>query len=97
MLFAAWALHDAEEALTFPATADYIADLTGIDAVRMSTKQSVAAIGVVGAGLAALGRPLTAGDWARGAPTMGAVAVAAHVPVRIDWSSLLRSRIPSRR
>ncbi|MGO3021761.1 MAG: HXXEE domain-containing protein [Brevibacterium sp.] len=160
MLFAAWALHDAEEALTFPATADYIADLTGIDAVRMSTKQSVAAIVVVGAGLAAasirgvrtggasrfyrasvagleahvfthllsavaarrytagvitvlpimwpgaayarrelaaLGRPLTAGDWARGAPTMGAVALAAHVLVRIDWSSLLRSRIPSQR
>lgn len=70
MLFAAWALHDAEEALTFPATADYIADLTGIDAVRMSTKQSAAAIGVVGA---------------------------AHVLVRLDWSSLLRNRIPSRR
>lgn len=70
MLFDAWALHDAEEALTFPATADYIADLTGIDAVRMSTKQSVAAIVVVGA---------------------------AHVLVRFDWSSLFRSRIPSRR
>jgi hypothetical protein len=48
VLFAAWALHDAEETLTFPASADYVADLTGIDALRMTTKQSVAAIGLVG-------------------------------------------------
>ena len=55
VLFAAWALHDAEETLTFPASADYVADLTGIDALRMTTKQSVAAIGLVGAALAAAG------------------------------------------
>ena len=154
VLFASWALHDAEEALTFPASADYVADLTGIDALRMTTKQSVAAIGLVGATLAvagirgvrtrgdsrfyrstvagleahvfthllsaavarrytsgvltavpvmwpgaayarrelaALGKPLTAADW-RGAPAMGAVALAAHILVRIDWLSLLRSR-----
>ena len=155
VLFAAWALHDAEETLTFPASADYVADLTGIDALRMTTKQSVSAIGLVGAALAAagirgartrgdsrfyrssvagleapvfthllsaavarrytsgvltavpimwpgaayarrelaaLGKPLTAADWRYGAPTMGAVALAAHVLVRIDWLSLLRSR-----
>ena len=154
VLFASWALHDAEEALTFPASADYIADLTGVDVVRMTTKQSVAAIGLVGAALAAgirgmrtrgdsrfyrssvaglethvfthllsavaarrytsgvitavpvmwpgaayarrelasLGKPLTAADWRLGAPTMGAVALAAHILVRIDWLSLLRSR-----
>ena len=55
VLFAAWALHDAEETLTFPASADCVADLTGIDALRMTTKQSVAAIGLVGAALAAAG------------------------------------------
>ena len=155
VLFASWALHDAEEALTFPASADYVADLTGIDALRMTTKQSMAAIGLVGAALAAagirgartrgdsrfyrssvagleahvfthllsaavarrytagvltavpvmwpgaayarrelaaLGKPLTGADWRYGAPTMGAVALAAHVLVRIDWLSLLRSR-----
>lgn len=155
VLFAAWALHDAEETLTFPASADCVADLTGIDALRMTTKQSVAAIGLVGAALAAagtrgvrtrgdsrfyrssvagleahvfthllsaavarrytsgvltavpimwpgaayarrelaaLGKPLTAADWRCGAPTMGSVALAAHVLVRIDWLPLLRSR-----
>lgn len=160
VLFAAWALHDAEEALTFPATAGYLADLTGIDALRMTAKQSVAAIGLVGVVLAAagvrgartrgasrlyrsavagleghvfthllsaavarrytsgvltalpimwpgaafarrelaeLGRPLTAADWRFGPPTVGVVAVAAHILVRIDWASRFRNRRSSRR
>ncbi|WP_166971146.1 HXXEE domain-containing protein [Brevibacterium atlanticum] len=155
VLFASWALHDAEEALTFPTTADQLADLTGIDSLRMSTKQSVAAIGLVGAALAvagirgartrgasrfyrasvagleahvfthllsaaaarrytsgaltalpimwpgaafarselaSLGKPLTASDRRLGAPTMGAIALAAHLIVRIDWASRLRHR-----
>ena len=54
-MFAAWALHDAEEALTFPATADHLAGLSGIGALRMSTRQSLAAIGLVGAVVAAAG------------------------------------------
>jgi hypothetical protein len=64
MLFTAWALHDAEEVLTFPATAEYLSELTGISALRMSTKQSAAAIGIVGAAIAAAG--------IRGAQTKGA-------------------------
>ncbi|WP_210605201.1 HXXEE domain-containing protein [Brevibacterium oceani] len=160
VLFASWALHDAEEALTFPATADHLADLTGIDALRMTTKQSLSAIGLVGAALAVagvrgartrgasrfyrasvagleahvfthllsavaarrytsgvltalpimwpgaafarrelaeLGRPLTASDWRLGPPTMGAIALAAHLVVRIDRASRLRNRSSSPR
>ncbi len=54
-MFAAWALHDAEEALTFPATADHLAGLSGIEGLTMSTRQSLAAIGLVGAVVAAAG------------------------------------------
>ena len=49
VLFASWVLHDIEEALAFPSTTEHLAELTGIDALRMNTKQSAAAIGLVGA------------------------------------------------
>ncbi|WP_366933957.1 HXXEE domain-containing protein [Brevibacterium renqingii] len=62
-LFASWALHDVEEVLTFPATADHLAEVTGIEALRMNTKQSVVAVGLVGAVVAWAG--------ARGARTAG--------------------------
>src|SRR5699024_12718294 len=64
VLFASWELHDIEEALTFPSTTEHLAELTGIDALRMNTKQSAAAIGLVGAVLACAG--------VRGAKTHGA-------------------------
>ncbi|MGC3021309.1 MULTISPECIES: HXXEE domain-containing protein [unclassified Brevibacterium] len=160
LMFIAWTLHDAEEALTFPATANQLAELTGIDALRMSTRQSLAAIGLVGAvvagagirgaqtkgesplyryavagleahvfthllssavlrrytagvitavpimlpgaalarrELAALGRPLTAADWRGGSALMAAVAAAAHLAVRTDWSVGFRNRRSRRR
>ena len=159
-MFAAWALHDAEEALTFPATADHLAEVSGIEALRMSTRQSVAAIGLVGAVVAAagvrgmqtrgrsalyrstvagleahvfthllatavlrrytagvittvpimwpgaalarrelaeLGHPLTGTDWKRGIALMGAVAAAAQLTVRIDWTAGLSSHRSRRR
>ncbi len=64
-LFASWALHDVEKVLTFPATADHLAEVTGIEALRMNTKQSVVAVGLVGAVVAWAGarggggRPVT--------------------------------------
>lgn len=48
MLFIAWALHDIEEAATFPETCDYLADRTGIEALRMNARQSWAAVGLMG-------------------------------------------------
>lgn len=53
LLFTAWAVHDIEEALTFPATCDRLADQTGIEQVRISTKQSWAAVGLMGLFVAA--------------------------------------------
>lgn len=52
-LFAAWALHDVEEAITFPATAALLARRTGIDALRMSPAQSWAAVGLMAPVIAA--------------------------------------------
>lgn len=46
-LFAAWAVHDVEEAITFPETCDYLADRTGIETLRMDNRQSWAAVGVM--------------------------------------------------
>lgn len=48
VLFAAWLIHDAEEAVAFPGTAAHLAEVTGIDALRMNTAQSVTAIGLMG-------------------------------------------------
>lgn len=47
-LFLAWVLHDIEEAATFPDTCDYLADRTGIEGLRMSMRQSWAAVGLMG-------------------------------------------------
>ncbi|MHA7280279.1 HXXEE domain-containing protein [Arthrobacter sp. MDT2-2] len=47
-LFLAWALHDLEEAATFPASCNYLAHRTGIHALRMDSRQSWAAEGLMG-------------------------------------------------
>ncbi|WP_171027173.1 HXXEE domain-containing protein [Pseudarthrobacter sp. NamB4] len=47
-LFLAWALHDLEEAATFPASCNYLADRTGIHALRMDLRQSWAGVGLMG-------------------------------------------------
>jgi hypothetical protein len=47
-LFAAWAIHDVEEALTFPATADALADSFGVEQLRMDARQSWTAVGLMG-------------------------------------------------
>src|SRR5699024_12384515 len=90
VLFASWELHDIEEALTFPSTTEHLAELTGIDALRMNTKQSVAAIGLVGAVLACAG--------VRGAKTHGTsplyryagAGLEGHVVTHLMASGLLR-------
>jgi hypothetical protein len=48
-LFAAWLIHDVEEAITFPATCDRLADQTGIERLRMDQRQSWVAVGLMGA------------------------------------------------
>lgn len=48
-LFAAWAIHDLEELIAFPATASRLADETGADWLRISGRQSAVAIGLMGA------------------------------------------------
>jgi hypothetical protein len=90
VLFAAWAIHDAEEALTFPATAARLAEITGIDSLRMNTKQSIAAIGLVGAVLAGAS---VRGTMTRGRSRLYRYAVAgleAHVFTHLLSSVMLR-------
>ncbi|WP_150462953.1 HXXEE domain-containing protein [Nesterenkonia ebinurensis] len=48
LLFLSWVLHDVEEAATFPATCDYLADRTGFESLRMNSRQSWAAVGLMG-------------------------------------------------
>lgn len=47
-LFITWVLHDIEEAVAFPETCDYLADRTGIEALRMNARQSWSAVGLMG-------------------------------------------------
>lgn len=47
-LFIAWALHDVEEAVAFPGTCDRLAERSGIDGLRMDSRQSWAAVGLMG-------------------------------------------------
>ena len=47
VLFAAWAIHDVEEALAFPATCDDLADHTNIEYVRIDKHQSWAAVAIM--------------------------------------------------
>lgn len=63
-LFLAWALHDLEEAVTLPATSNYLADRTGIHALRMDSRQSWAAVGLMGVlvGFACIRGAQTAGS-----------------------------------
>lgn len=48
LLFLAWVLHDLEEAATFPDTCRYLADRTGVEALRMNSRQSWVAVGMMG-------------------------------------------------
>jgi len=48
MLFIAWLIHDAEEALTFPATSRLVAAKLGSSRISVTTAQSVIAIALVG-------------------------------------------------
>ncbi|MFF8818042.1 HXXEE domain-containing protein [Leucobacter sp. NPDC015123] len=47
-LFAAWCVHDIEEALTFPSTFDALAGRTGVERLRISRGQSWGAVGLMG-------------------------------------------------
>lgn len=47
--FLAWALHDIEEAAAFPGTCDYLAERSGIGALRMNTRQSWTSVGLMAA------------------------------------------------
>src|SRR5690625_7552952 len=47
-LFAAWVVHDVEEAIAVPRACEYLARRTGLGALRRTARQSRAAVGVVG-------------------------------------------------
>ena len=47
-MFATWALHDVEEALTFPSTSDELAQVTGIESLRIDGRQAWTAVGIMG-------------------------------------------------
>ncbi len=91
VLWLAWALHDVEEALTFPATCEVLAARTGWRAMRMTTPQSWAAIGLMGVALA--------GICERGARTDGAsrlyratvAGLRGHVATHLLSAAALRS------
>ncbi|GEM_PF-1998938 len=46
-LFLAWAVHDVEEALTFPRECDSLAEATGIESLRLDARQSWLAVGLM--------------------------------------------------
>lgn len=89
MLFTAWALHDLEEAVMFPRTGDLLADRTGINSLRLSSRQSWTAVGLMA--------PLIAYASIRGARTNGrsrvyravVAGLGAHVGTHIGVSMLL--------
>ncbi|POH56973.1 hypothetical protein [Arthrobacter glacialis] len=47
-LFAAWIIHDIEEAFAFPASCDRLVDRTGVEQLRITPKQSWIAVGLMG-------------------------------------------------
>ena len=47
-LFSTWALHDIEEVFSFPAMTEMLAELTGIDSLRMNLRQSAIAVASMG-------------------------------------------------
>ncbi|MCQ9129131.1 hypothetical protein HMPREF2651_10085 [Corynebacterium sp. HMSC063A05] len=47
-LFAAWVIHDFEEAFAFSASCDRLADRTGIEQLRITPQQSWIAVGLMG-------------------------------------------------
>lgn len=90
-LFIAWALHDVEEAVELPRTCDRLAERSGIDALRMSSRQSWAAVGFMGV--------LVAAACLRGAQTGGGSrlyrAVVAGLEVHVG-THLLASAVQRR-
>lgn len=48
-LFAAWFIHDIEEALAFPATSDRLVDRTGVEQLRITVHQAWIAVALMGA------------------------------------------------
>lgn len=48
LLFAAWAVHDVEEALAFPSTCDALSKRTGFKSLRITARQSWIAVGIMG-------------------------------------------------
>lgn len=52
-LFAAWFIHDIEEAFAFPATSDRLVDRTGIKQLRITPHQSWMAVALMGTLVAA--------------------------------------------
>ncbi|TQL42824.1 uncharacterized protein with HXXEE motif [Leucobacter komagatae] len=52
LLFAAWAIHDVEEALAFPATCEHLAARSGVGALRLDARQSWFAVGLMGIAVA---------------------------------------------
>ncbi|MGM1028961.1 MAG: HXXEE domain-containing protein [Actinomycetota bacterium] len=89
-LFLAWAVHDIEEAATFPATCDSLADRTRVEALRMDSRQSWAAVGLMGV--------LIASACIRGAQTAGSsrlyravvAGLSAHVGTHLGATALAR-------
>lgn len=64
MLWAAWVVHDVEEAVMFPRTCDVLADRTGIESLRMTPRQSWAAVGLMGLLISAVAIMWPGARWA---------------------------------
>lgn len=89
-LFAAWAIHDIEEALAFPASCDRLVDRTGVEQLRITPQQSWIAVGLMGILVAvACGRGVHTG----GRPKMYRAVAAgpeAHVVTHLGASVVQR-------
>ncbi|SJM62292.1 HXXEE domain-containing protein [Gulosibacter sp. 10] len=89
-LFAAWTLHDVEEAVAFPQTCDRLADRTGAERLRMDGRQSWAAVGMMAV---LVGTSCLRGERTRGRSRLYRAVLAgleAHVGTHLIASAVLR-------
>ena len=90
-LFAAWALHDVEEAVMFPSTCEALAQRTGIGALRIDRRQSWIAVGLMGMIIAAACARGRATDGRSGFYRAIVAGLEGHVATHLAASAAQRS------
>ncbi|HLR28914.1 MAG TPA: HXXEE domain-containing protein [Ruania sp.] len=94
LVFLAWAVHDIEEALTFPQECNRLAERTGLGWLRMNARQSWCAVGLMGV---LVGAACLRGGRRGGQSRLYRLTVAgfeAHVATHVAASFLQRGYTP---